>query len=188
MHEKGRIRYLHLVRHGQYRSQPEVFGGVLTDIGRTQATFLARYLVSLSIDRIHVSDLNRAIETAHIIAQNLHGVPVVQDSLLREVVPTPVGVRRVARKVLNSSRERLGKIEERYLRRTNRRRHELFVCHGNLIRSLVTRMLGAPARAWLKLDVHHCGVTTLKVRYDRSVRLVRFNDVGHLPDDLILQS
>jgi serine/threonine-protein phosphatase PGAM5 len=186
MNRKGRLRYVHLVRHGQYVEHPDVFGGVLTETGRAQAHCLAPALDKLSLDCIRVSDMNRAIQTANILSEFLPGVPLKPDPILREVVPTPVPSRRVPRAMLTDSRDRMDKIEEKYLRRTNRLRHELIVCHGNLIRCLVTRQLGTPRLAWLSMDIHHCGITTLMIRYDYKIRLVRFNDVGHLPTELIL--
>jgi serine/threonine-protein phosphatase PGAM5 len=188
MKTDGRQRYLHFVRHGQYVEHPGVFGGVLTETGRAQAFCLGRSLDKLSFDYVHLSDMNRAIETTEILSKFLPGVPLKQDPVLREMIPTRVPNFRVSQARLQDARERLDKIEKEFLRRTNRLRHELIVCHGNLIRCLVARQLGTPRRAWLSMDIHHCGITTFRVGFDHRVRLVRFNDIGHLSPELILQA
>jgi len=60
-------------------------------------------------------------------------------------------------------------------------KHEILVCHGNLIRALVCRSLDVPVYAWLNAEPHHCGVTRVRIRADGRVRVVSFNETGHLP-------
>jgi broad specificity phosphatase PhoE len=78
-----------LVRHGQtdwnsegrYQGQSNV---PLNEIGRAQAVTLARQLMDSSFAAIYSSDLQRAVETAEIIAAALH-LPVMLEPRLREI-------------------------------------------------------------------------------------------------------
>jgi serine/threonine-protein phosphatase PGAM5 len=60
-------------------------------------------------------------------------------------------------------------------------RHDVLVCHGNVIRWFVSRAVSGDPRHWLSMDIGNGSLTILAVRPDGSVRLVCFSDVGHLP-------
>jgi len=62
-------------------------------------------------------------------------------------------------------------------------RCELVVSHGNLINWFVCRALDAPDHAWLRMLDYHCAITVIMYFPDR-VKLVSYNDVGHLPAQL----
>lgn len=79
---------LFLVRHGETVDNARQImqgqtQGCLNEKGREQARVVAERLAAESIDAIVASDLQRAIQTAEIIAE-LHGLPVVTTPLLRE--------------------------------------------------------------------------------------------------------
>lgn len=79
----------YLVRHGEtvwnkqsrYQGQSNV---PLSDTGRMQAKILSRRLENEAIDLIYASDLDRAIETANIIAEP-HDLEVVCSKSMREL-------------------------------------------------------------------------------------------------------
>jgi len=60
-------------------------------------------------------------------------------------------------------------------------RHELLVCHGNILRYFVCRALQVPGEAWIHTDVHNCGISEIEIGSDGRVLLVSHNDTGHLP-------
>jgi broad specificity phosphatase PhoE len=78
-----------LVRHGQtdwnlegrYQGQSDV---PLNEFGRNQVRVLAQKIKGYPFSAIYTSDLERAYETARILAANLH-LPVMRDSRLREI-------------------------------------------------------------------------------------------------------
>lgn len=79
---------LFLVRHGETVDNARQImqgqtQGCLNEKGREQARVVAERLAAESIDAIVASDLQRAIQTAEMIAEP-HGLPVVTTSLLRE--------------------------------------------------------------------------------------------------------
>jgi serine/threonine-protein phosphatase PGAM5 len=174
------VRVLHFMRHGQYLLSGEGGRG-LTALGRRQARAAARELAGYPIAAVHSSDLARAVETSDIIAEALGHGAVKRTRLLRELLPGGVPGMRISRARRTRGRENLDAILARYFRRARGERHELVVCHGNLIRGLVCRALDGRSTAWLRMDIHHCGITRFAVRPDGSVRLLAFNEIAHLP-------
>ncbi len=60
----------------------------------------------------------------------------------------------------------------------------VIVCHGNVIRWITCRVLGADPKLWLNMGTTNCGVTTIQVRPDGKLRLISYSDFGHLPPAL----
>ena len=78
-----------MVRHGQSETNVlKVFTGqidaALTDTGREQAQMMAQYLDKYKVDKIYVSSLSRALETAQPIAQR-QNCPVEKRDDLMEI-------------------------------------------------------------------------------------------------------
>lgn len=170
-------RFLYLIRHGQYKSSDQ--GGVLTTLGRRQARATAKWLTRIPVDAIHSSDLSRAVETAEIIAERL-GLDLRRSRALREMMPTAVPGYKVPLSRRRESRENLETIKKRWLQNTRTTRHELIVCHGNLIRALTCQILGARLTAWLTMGTYHCSITKMSVSRDQGIRLLSFNETAHL--------
>jgi serine/threonine-protein phosphatase PGAM5 len=63
-------------------------------------------------------------------------------------------------------------------------RHEVIVCHGNIIRYFVCRALQAPPEAWINTDINNCGLCEILVKADGRVMLLSHNDTGHLPPEM----
>ena len=105
--------------------------------------------------------------------------------LLREVLPTSVQGHHVPLAKRAASKENLEAILDRYFRRARSIRHEVIVCHGNLIRALICRALTVRLTTWSRMGAHNCGITRFAVRQDGSVILLCSNDIGHLPLTMI---
>ena len=63
-------------------------------------------------------------------------------------------------------------------------RTDLMVCHGNVIRYLVTRALGVDTKAWLEMSVSNASITRIRVEADGRFKVLSVGDVGHLPPNL----
>ncbi|KAJ1498012.1 hypothetical protein HMI56_005256, partial [Coelomomyces lativittatus] len=79
-----------LVRHAESTInalRPRIVQGQsdppLTELGKKQAYFLAHRLSKLNINCIYTSDLQRAVDTAKMIAEH-HKKPILKDKRLRE--------------------------------------------------------------------------------------------------------
>jgi serine/threonine-protein phosphatase PGAM5 len=62
--------------------------------------------------------------------------------------------------------------------------HEIIVCHGNIIRYFMLRILQAPPELWIHADIYNCGICEIVMGGERGMYLQSFNDSGHLPAEL----
>jgi len=188
------IRYLYLVRHGQYdlESQAELGGG-LTGIGREQAEATAAALSVLPIRTVYTSPTQRTRETAVILCHRLANVqPQIVPELVEFIPSVPeqdaqfFAIHRPAltqehilntRMVADSAFNRLfclpGAADDFP--------HEVLVCHGNIIRYFVCMTLGVPVDTWTSMETNQCGITRCAIEQDGRMRLISMNDTGHLP-------
>ncbi len=195
-------RVLYLVRHGQHQRLPqdEVGGGSddersiradggLTGVGRKQARLTARRLNSHPIGSIYSSSLPRAVQTAEIIAKEFPGVTLRKSRILWECIPSvppllTASFSRVSSEEIARGREQAEGAYTRYFKAARAGdKHEVLVCHGNLIRYFVSRVLEAGSDAWVRMGSFNCGVSEVRIARDRKV-VVCHNDCGHLPADL----
>jgi serine/threonine-protein phosphatase PGAM5 len=63
-------------------------------------------------------------------------------------------------------------------------RHDIIVCHGNIIRYFVCRALQAPPESWVNTDINNCGISEIAIKPDGRIMLISHNDTGHLPYDM----
>lgn len=204
------IRTAYLIRHGQYyqRKDPTItpdepanYGvdgdeiardGGLTAVGMQQAELTAQRLQSLPIDHIYASTLPRAMQTATIIAQALPQVPIISNRDLWECIPhVPTALAAWAddypAAALKRDQEQAAAAFERYFQPTenNTNKQDVIVCHGNLIRYFVCRVLQVSLDAWINMHPYNGGVSTVQIQADGECKLISFNDIGHLPADLL---
>lgn len=191
-------RILYLIRHGQedHHHQPDDdLEGRLTAVGKKQAVLTAQRLRELPISIIHYSTMRRAAETAHIISLYLPDVPVRPTKLLWECTPPiePAARRKLFPQVtddeLQHSRLQLERAFHKFFKPARGvERHEVLVCHGNLIRYFMCRAMGAPFERWHHIDMRNCAITEIVVEPEPRIRgdimLAAHSDVGHLPPNL----
>ena len=172
-------RVLHFVRHGQYELA-ESGSGALTRLGERQAARVARYFAGLPIAAFRSSDLPRAVQTADIVAGKLGVRTVSRHRMLREALPTNVRDLRVPRAKREADLARIERIVARLFVPARQTRHEIVVCHGNLIRALVLRVTAGRVNGWERLRVHHASISSFVVTR-RYTQLVSYNGIAHLP-------
>ena len=63
-------------------------------------------------------------------------------------------------------------------------RHDVIVCHGNILRYFVMRALIVPPEAWRNTDIYNCGISEILVESDGRIMLLSHNDSGHLPAEM----
>ncbi len=179
------IRYLFLVRHGDYDSSDlsnPVAGPGLNALGKEQAAFVASRLAALPItfDTVVASQLARARETGDIIAAKL-GHTVQRDANLSETRPPGDGVPPFA--VVASAEAQLQRAWNRYVvpAPPGAVTHDLLICHGNVIRWFVVRALGADPRQWSRMEIGNASITVIEVLPNGSTNLLLYNDTSHIP-------
>lgn len=177
---------LHFLRHGQFSPSPDGSGdGLLTAIGRRQSRRTAARLCAANIAKIYCSDLERAKQTAEIIAVRFPGISVKALPILREILPTGASGRRVPLAKRRLGKQRLQQVLEQFFSRSPRSGDTLVVCHGNLIRAVLCQILEAPITKWYQLGTFHCGITTFRFGENGQIGVGCFNDTGHLPPALL---
>ncbi|HEX2621784.1 MAG TPA: histidine phosphatase family protein, partial [Phototrophicaceae bacterium] len=62
--------------------------------------------------------------------------------------------------------------------------YELIVCHGNVIRYFVSRVLRLDEDGWSNMLINNCGISRILIDTDGQMFLVSHNDIGHLPHEL----
>ncbi|SPQ95230.1 unnamed protein product (mitochondrion) [Plasmodiophora brassicae] len=178
-----RERHILLIRHGQYVYSPDVDDDaerVLTDF-----------------DRIWVSTMTRAKETADIIKDCLPECPPMEFSdMLREgcpcePIPTPLTYSPSESELfLESARAEAG--YRMIFHRPNpaqsaggeqlpQQTYEVVVAHGNLIRFWTLRAMQLDGHAWLRFGIHNCSLTWITIFDDGKVSVRAVGDSGHLP-------
>jgi serine/threonine-protein phosphatase PGAM5 len=191
---QAHTRTIVLMRHGQYaendpKADPEL-GGALTPLGIAQARLAGARLAGLPqrFDTVLASPLVRAQETARVVADDLRTAPETTDALAECTPPTWRASAMADEKPEDMAacvRQLDGIFEARFRPAEGADRRELWVCHGNVIRYLVTKALKVDTKSWLEMSVGHASLTTVQVAADGSFKLIAVGDVGHLPPGLL---
>jgi broad specificity phosphatase PhoE len=174
-------RTLYLVRHGELDMRAfadDGFRAGLTARGREQARCTAERLSSVGATSIHSSTIGRAMETAEIIGKAFPHIPLRPSRLLWEV--HPLGRATVVAKMARRADRAFRGFVRPALHQDC---VDIVVSHGNLIRSLVCRILGVGPESWSSLGTSHCGITQVGIDGTR-VQIVCYNETRHLPDPL----
>jgi len=190
---KPAARTIVLVRHGNYVEDATIderVGPHLSPIGVAQATLVGARLVGLPtrFDGLYVSPMTRARDTAAVIAKDFPGrrFTVVDD--LAECLPPTRRKEVIADEKpaeLAACEQRLDRVFARFFRPANGHEEtDLLVCHGNVIRNMVTRALGVDKAAWLEMSVGNASITRIRVEADGRFKVLTVGDVGHLPPNL----
>lgn len=165
--------------------------GGLTPAGIQQAERTAERFRIDSISAIYASSLPRTTQTAEIIAKSLPDVPLQTRRDLWECIPhvPPHKVEQAKvypGELLARDKAHAAAAFERYFQPADEDgQHEIVVCHGNLIRYFVCRVLQVTPDVWLNMKTYNCGVSTVWIQADGTLTLASFNDTGHLPQDLV---
>lgn len=185
-------RVIVLVRHGNYlpdaKADPAL-GPHLSALGVEQARLAGPRLARLGhFDALYVSPLQRARDTASAMQKDFpgQGFTVLPD--LEECTP-PTRVERIMagekQADLEACRAQLERVfAAHFLPAAGQPRQELYVCHGNVIRYLVTRALGVDPTAWLSMSVGHTSITRIRIEPDGRMQVLSVGDVGHIPVDM----
>lgn len=186
-------RTIVLVRHGNYAENPsadERLGPGLSPLGIAQARLAGARLAALPLhfDRLLASPLQRARDTAAVIAGDFPGRTFTIDDDLAECTPPTRRADITAREkpeALTACKAQLERAFARYfVPAAGGASADLLVCHANVIRYLVTRALGVDSTAWLAMSVGHASLTTIRVNADGSFKVLAVGDTGYISPNL----
>lgn len=181
-------RYLFLIRNGQYADGDDGMGAPLTEIGQKQARLTALALRDFHIHAVYSSPHIQVIETAEIIATP-HNIRPQQTKILRQYETPPMDGDTlhpdVIRRLFSAQRQQIEDAYQAFFRPSaDEITHDIIVCHGTLIRDLICRALNVNSEAWAHMLINHCGISAVQIDDSGDMRLVNYNDVHHLPDNL----
>ena len=185
-------RTIILVRHGNYVADPKDSspGPGLSPLGIAQARLAAARLTAMpgDFDVIYASPMTRAAETAKVIAAELPGVALETVNELAECTPA-TRRKEITRdkkpEELTACAATLDALfKQKFVPTRGTPRREIFVCHGNVTRYLVTRALDVDTAAWLEMSVGHASLTTILVEPDGRFKVIAVGDIGHIPPNM----
>jgi len=187
------VRVIYLVRHAQHDQDNPTgseLGGGLTPLGVKQAELVAKVLAEKPISSIHCSSLNRAEETARIIARELPSLVIQPTDLLWECIPSMTSKLHVemphyTAQQVAQDRQRAEVAFRKYFKIAKRvDKHDVIVCHGNIIRFFLTQILKAEQGSWVRFDICNCGITQVLVQPEGDMAIMCHNDWSHLPKEM----
>lgn len=189
----AKTRTIILVRHGAYVADPkdESPGPGLSPLGIAQARLAAARLAGMpgTFDALLASPMTRALQTAKVISAELPGVALEVVPELAECTPATRRKEIIAGEKPEDLAACAAKLDalfaQRFVPARDRERREIFVCHGNVIRYLVTRALGVDSTAWLEMSVAHASLTRILVEADGRFKVIAVGDSGHIPPNML---
>jgi serine/threonine-protein phosphatase PGAM5 len=184
------VRTIYLVRHGAYLPDPKAnpqSGPGLSVLGIAQARLAANRLHSMpfTMDTVVSSNLTRAQQTAAIVHEQLAGVPASSTALLGECTPPAAIDLRESGGTLGACQRKLdAAFAQFFIPASGADRHDVLVCHGNVIRYLTMKSLGVDAKSWPGLSVAHASLTIVQIHPNGAIRVIAVGDAGHIPANL----
>ncbi len=187
-------RIIYLVRHGHYISDKaidEKIGPGISPMGSAQANLSGARLAAMQIKfgSYYVSPMQRARDTAAVIGKSFPDskFKVIED--LAECTPPTRDKKIMAEEKpadLAACTAALDRVFDTYFKPAQGHvQTDLFVCHGNVIRYLVTRSLGVDPIAWLSMSVGHASISKIRIEADGRFKVIAVGDVGHFPPTLL---
>jgi serine/threonine-protein phosphatase PGAM5 len=188
------VRTIFLVRHGAYDASGKVDspdGPGLLPLGIAQARLVGARLRGLpgTITALTTSTMTRARDTAAVISESLPTIAVQETSLLRECTPPARDDDR--KEDENTEREQQAckatldeAFAQYFIPARGQERHDVLVCHGNVIRYFVMKALGVDTKAWPGMSIAHASLTAIQVMPKGTFRVLSVGDVGHISPSL----
>jgi phosphoserine phosphatase len=198
------VRLIHLVRHGETdwnrdrRAQGQM-ESMLTEAGRQQAIELGRTLRNLPLDEAYVSNSLRTRQTAELALAGRQLQTHFCDQL-REIRMgdwegclysdiqrrdpeqfhafwhAPMEFALPGAETFTQVQQRaLSRLEQ--ILRESTARHIAIISHGVVIKSILCAFEPRPlADLWQPPTMHNCSHSTLEVRPDRTIQIIRYSD------------
>lgn len=191
--EKG-TRTIYLIRHGQYDQTDTSDTDVeknLTPLGIAQARLLSARLKGMPVEftALISSTMTRARQTAIVINEDFPELKIQQSTLIQECMP-PTWRNDI---MVETDSVEMSDCVENLERAFNKffipspdqkDRNDIIVCHGNVIRYFVTKVLKADPMSWLQMSIGNCSLTIIRILPDGSMKLAAYSDMGHIPPNM----
>lgn len=186
-------RHIFLIRHGQYEDwKNDDKDRKLTPLGQQQAAMVGQRLKQLNFKytKLIHSSMTRAKETTNIVLKYLPTIPVESTDLLHEGNPIPseppVGIWREEYKYYEDGPRIEAAFRKHFHRASVEQKADSFdiiICHSNVIRYFICRVLQVAPEAWLRFSLHHCSITWIAISPNGHVRVFAVGASSFMPPD-----
>lgn len=188
-------RYLYLVRHGEQQdAEHGLPDGPLSPRGVRQAHAIAERLSGVPFTGAWTSPLERAQQTAAIMASRMPAIEPEPSALLMDCIPSGPGpdlphafesfFGGITEEQIVAGEAQMADALAEWMTPTSEDRHDLLITHNFVIGWFVRETFGAPPWRWLGVNQANAGLTIIRVRSAKPAVLVTHNDLGHLPPEL----
>lgn len=196
---KTRLPYteIYLIRHANpdYRLQEKLGDKAmpLSKAGEEQSKLLAKALKGCQIDVVYSSELTRAKETAKFLVP---ASKIIIEPRLNEIdwinwyrvkyFRTSESRRTQYLKNYQELDLELDKFQAQmrrllaYIFKENKGKKVALVCHGNIIRSMLTSIINADVIGFLSIEIFQSSISKLVIDSDAYVKVSYINDFKHL--------
>jgi serine/threonine-protein phosphatase PGAM5 len=185
-------RVLYMIRNGEYHrdSMDEAFNAPLTERGIEQAQRTGRSLKDLPIQTIYTSPHEQTGATANWIREALPNTDFYASDKLKQYRSSSVGktfTRELILKAIEdtSNESQMESAFQQFFQpATEHDIHEILVCHGNIIVDLICHATNVNSHTWSHMLINNCSINIVSIESADEMKLVAYNDVRHLPDNL----
>lgn len=194
LEEQKGTRTIYLIRHGEYDQTDTTdsdTGEKLTPLGIAQARLLSARLKTMPVEftSLTSSTMTRARETAMVINQDFPELKLQQSTLISECTPPTwrkdVMDGTVSLELIECKANLEKAFEEIFITSPDsKNRNDIIVCHGNVIRYFVTKVLNVDTMSWLQMSFTNCSLTIIRILPDGTMKLYTFSDYGHIPENM----
>lgn len=191
------VRTIYLIRHGEYDIEDEsdpFVGKSLVPLGVAQARLVGARLRGMPVDftSLSSSTMTRARQTAQVIGEEFPELELRSSVRISECTPPTWRKDVMEDETVEDLAACAKQLEEAFpiyfAPSPEADRHDIVVCHGNVIRYFVTKVLKVDTEAWLGMSIANCSLTVITVKADGSMKLLSFSDSGHIPANLLTRT
>lgn len=192
--DKKGTRTIYLIRHGHYDEadeRDEYIGKGLTPLGIAQAKLVAVRLkeIPVKFTSLTSSTMTRARQTAMIINQEFPELELQLNASISECTPPTWRKDVMDEEDSANVSECVDNIEKAFQEYfipspDENDRDDIIVCHGNVIRYFVTKVLKVDTMSWLQMSITNCSLTIIRIMPDGTMKLDTFSDYGHMPENM----
>ena len=185
---------IYLIRHGDYAPQDDSLPdslNILTPLGIAQARLVSTRLKSMNINfkSLTSSTMTRAKQTSQVIISDFPEIVFEQSDLIRECTPPTWREDVMTETNATEVEECVNNLEQAFQKYfipspDDKDRNDIIVCHGNVIRYFVTKVLKVDTMSWLQMSISNCSLTIIRVLPNGNMKLDAFSDYGHIPENM----
>lgn len=156
---------IYLIRHAKHDKDSK--DGSLTKKGIDQAKNLKKYLAKKEFDHIFISTKTRTKQTAEESLPKKIQEKTVYDDRIREIHGDVISTTKNNDRTKNDKK----RLNEFYNQISKLKGNTLVICHGNVQRYILSKILGVKSNSFYKFAFRNTGVTRIRIKNEETVIL-----------------